>query len=290
MLPNLTISPEEQERYAAVFHSVYNAPDVDFSTRLINLRNEQTKVIETHGRDGRMAVLEYEIRQYTKPHHLEGLSIIHFANAPIQSPWFDSRRFPLERFIADVWKNFRGPFVETLQANCIDAFVVQASGKWYLLYAYETSHYNSGVYCDFMAGREPELHPVFPAELTAAGWRLPGDLARLYSVHGAFGEVTAVFENGPHGCILPAGELELSLTFLDAVAKEDGWEIDYSFHNLLPFYEDGSGNSQNFYKILRNDDSYMTVGWDHETTELGNPEPLAEYLDRRFGDMMMHWG
>jgi hypothetical protein len=110
---------------------------------------------------------------------------------------------------------------------------------------------------------------------------MPEDLKELYSVHGNFGDLKSALRNQLSHCIAAAERLETSLTFLEDKIEE--WELDYSFFDLLPFWEDDAGNCQNFYKIEPIENSYATVDWDHETKEVSGYSTLAEFIDYQFG-------
>ncbi len=280
-LNNITIPTERQTSLHQNFNKIFKDENTDFTERLTNLWSAQMETVSQYGRDGLMLVLDYEINRYTDKKNLKNLQIMHYTEAPNDCPWHHLHLLPLSEAIRKAWEASPMEFSKALEEECEDLFAVHASGKWFLIYAFKTANYQGAEYYEFFSGREPHPDAQLPKELIAAGWKMPEDLKAFYAVHGNFGDVLGSLDDTSVGCISSVYKLEASLTFLEEYVEE--WEADYSFFDLLPFCEDGAGNSQNFYKAKPENSSYLTVDWDHETKEISQGENFADYINEHFG-------
>ncbi len=281
MLPNLNIDPQEQKEILRKLDNAFSDSSIDFSTQLLNLYNGQNTLVEKYGKDGFMLLLDYETRVYADADTKRSLEIMHYADVPETCPWHGIRNLPLSKAIRAIWKAYPIDFVDSLEKYCIDLFAIYEEEKWFLAYAYETVDYNDTKQYKFLGGREPEPDAQFPKPLLQAGWKMPQDLQALYAVHGNFGDLKSAIRNDDTHCLSSAEKLETSLAFLEEYVEK--WNVDYSFFDLLPFCEDGSGNSQNFYKAMPDGDSYTTVDWDHETKQISASRALEDFIDDQFG-------
>lgn len=284
MLPNIGIAHEEQAKILEGFDKAFSDNSIDFSEQLKRYYKSQFQMVEKYGRDGFMLLLDSETRVYVDSNTKRSLEIMHYSEMPESSPWYNLRDLPLDEAIEQIWEPFRIGLVDTLIEYVPDLFAIFEDGKWFLVYPYKVKDYANNEYYEFLGGREPEPNVKLPKALAKAGWKMPEDLLEFYGVHGTFGDVKAVLRNDDTHAIAAASTLEASLAFLEE--KREEWEVGYSFFDLLPFFEDGAGNSQNFYKADPVGNTYITVDWDHETKEISGGVMLEEFIDYYFGEKL----
>lgn len=284
MLPNSGIDPKEQTQLLRQLDTAFSNQQLDFSEQLRGLYKTQTDLVEKYGRDGLMLLIDYETRVYVDADTKRSLEIMHYQDVPTNCPWYDLHELQIPDFIQKVWEAFPIPFVEILKEYTKDLFVIFEDQRWYLAYAYQAKDYDDNTYYQFLCGCQPQPNAKLPKALLDAGWKMPKDLQELYSVHSIFGDLRSALRNDITDCIPNAGSLETSLTFLEEYVEQ--WEVDYTFFDLLPFCEDGAGNSQNFYKAEPEGDSYLTVDWDHETKEISGASTLAEFIEHQFAERL----
>lgn len=284
MLPNSGIDPKEQIELLKTLDTAFSNQKLDFSEQLRYLYKTQTNLVEKYGRDGLMLLVDYETRVYADSDTKRSLEIMHYHDVPKNCPWYDLHELQIPDFIQKVWEAFPIPFVECLKESTKDLFVIFEDKKWYLAYAYQAKDYDGNTYYDFLGGCQPKQNAQLPKKLLDAGWKMPKDLQELYSVHSIFGDLRSALRNDITDCIPNAGSLKTSLTFLEEYVV--AWEANYTFFDLLPFCEDGAGNSQNFYKAEPIENSYTTVDWDHETKEISGGSTLAEFIEHQFAERL----
>nr|WP_294860794.1 hypothetical protein [uncultured Fluviicola sp.] len=285
MLPNIRIAPKEQVELLKTLDTAFSNQELDFSEQLCGLYKTQTDLVKKYGRDGLMLLIDCETRVYVDSETKRSLEIMHYHAIPKDCPWHELRELQISDFIQKVWAAFPISFVEVLKEYTKDLFVIFEDKKWYMVYAYQGKDYNNNSYYDFLGGCQPEQNAGLPKALLDTGWKMPKDLQELYSVHSIFGDLKSVLKNAITDCIPNASSLETSLTFLEEYVV--AWEVDYTFFDLLPFCEDGAGNSQNFYKAEPTENSYATVDWDHETKEISGASTLAEFMEHQFAERMV---
>lgn len=276
MLPNIGIDISEQEKLFKQYDAAFSDKSIDFSTQLSNLWASQLEMVAKYGSDGLALLLDHETRVYESDGNKRSLQIMHYSDMPKKCPWYAWLHLSKEELIAKLWGHFSKEFVNTLSTYCIDIFVIFEAKKWYLAYTYKTKNYDGAEYYEFLGGRQGDPKAKLPVKLERAGWKMPEDLKELYAIHGNFGGIKSALRNDICDCVPSSGKLKASLAFLEKYVEE--WEVDYSFHNLLPFWEDGAGNSQNFYKAEPTAGSYVTVDWDHETKEISGARSLTEFV------------
>jgi hypothetical protein len=284
MLPNIGIDPKEQVELLKTLDTAFSNDKLDFSEQLVGLYKTQTDLVDKYGRDGLMLLIDYETRVYVDSDTKRSLEIMHYADIPKNCPWYELHELQIPDFIQKVWEAYPIPFVELLKEYIKDLFVIFEDKKWYLAYAYQTKDYDDNPYYGFLGGCQPKSNAKLPKALLDAGWKMPKDLQELYSIHSIFGDLRSALRNDITDCIPKASSLEASLTFLEEYVV--AWEVDYTFFDLLPFCEDGAGNSQNFYKAEPIEDSYATVDWDHETKEISGASTLAEFIEHQFAERL----
>ncbi|MDF3029018.1 MAG: hypothetical protein K0S23_3325 [Fluviicola sp.] len=281
MLPNIGIEANQQKEIHLKLKSFFQNSKLDFMEQLKAYYNYQLELVEKHGREGLMVFLDTETQVYVDGENNRSLEIMHYSDVPESCPWYKLHLLPRDEAIRKTWEKFPIEFVDSLEKYTLDLFAIFEAEKWYLAYAYQVKDYDGNVYYQFLGGREPNSDAKLPKDLMKAGWKMPEDLKELYSVHGNFGNLKGALRNQLSHCIAAAEKLETSLTFLEDKIEE--WELDYSFFDLLPFWEDDAGNCQNFYKPEAIENSYATVDWDHETKEVSGYSTLAEFIDYQFG-------
>lgn len=283
-LNNLNVSPEEQTQLTKAIRDAFNNKKLDWNERLRTLWRAEWKLVEDYGHEGLMMLIDDKTQVYVDGGPNRSLDIMHISDVPEKCPWYALRELPLKEIIEQVWKPFAIGLVDDLTECTKDLFVIHEGKHWYLVYAYVTRDYNNVDYYDFFAGRESDPKAKLSKKLLDAGWKMPEDLKDFYEVHGTFGSMEAVLRNDDTHAISSAEKLEASLTFLEQYQEE--WGAEYSFFDLLPFFEDGAGNSQNFYKADPVGNSYATVDWDHETKEISGGSMFEEFLDYHFGNTL----
>lgn len=284
MLPNIKLSIDEQKSIHQKLKSFFKDSGDDFMEKLKAYYNYQLDLVKTHGREGLMVFLDTETQVYVDGINNRSLEIMHYSEVPESCPWYKLHLLPLDEAIRKAWENFPIQMVDSLEKHTLDLFAIFEEGKWYLAYAFEVSDYDNNRYYEFLGGREPNPDAKLPKDLVKAGWEMPQDLKELYSVHGNFGDLKSALRDDNSHCICAADQLEASLTFLEEYVEQ--WEADYSFFDLLPFWEDGAGNCQNFYKKEPIDNSYVTIDWDHETKEISGSNTLAQFMEYHFGEKL----
>lgn len=282
MLPHIGISAREQVEIHEHLKSFFKNDQLEFMEQLAAYYKAQVELVEKHGREGLMIFLDTETQVYVGDGPNRSLDIMHYTEVPEACPWYHLHELPRDEAIRKVWENWPIKFTKSLAEYCLDLFVIFENNTWFLVYPYLAKNYDDARYYAFFAGSQPNPGAALPKALTEAGWKMPQDLKKLYAVHGRFGHAKSVLTGDRSDNIIPAEKLETSLTFLEEYVKE--WEADYSFYDLLPFYEDSCGNSQNFFKTEWEVDSYATVDWDHETKEISGYNYLSEFIDYRFGE------
>lgn len=282
MLPHIGISAQEQEEIQEHLKSFFKNDQLEFMDQLAAYYKGQVELVEKYGREGLMIFLDTETQVYVGDGPNRSLDIMHYTEVPEACPWFHLHELPRDEVIRKVWENWPVKFTKSLVEYCLDLFVIFENNTWFLVYPYLAKNYDDARYYEFFAGSQPNPGAELPKALVEAGWKMPQDLKKLYAVHGRFGHAKSVLTGDRSDNIVPAEKLETSLTFLEEYVEE--WEADYSFYDLLPFYEDSCGNSQNFFKTQWEVDSYATVDWDHETKEVSGYNYLSEFIDYRFGE------
>ncbi len=284
MLPNIGIDAQEQKAIHQKLKSFFQNDKLDWSDRLKGYYDYQIELVKKYGRNGLMVFLDTETQVYVDGVNNRSLEIMHYSEVPEGCPWYNLHLLPLDKAIRTAWKEFEISFVDSLEKYTLDLFAIFEGGKWYLAYAYQTRDYEDNVYYEFLGGREPNPNAKLPKELVEAGWKMPGDLKELYAVHANFGNLKSALRDDNTHCICAAEKLGTSLTSLEKYVEE--WEADYSFFDLLPFWQDGAGNYQNFLKTEIIGDSYATVDWDHETKEISGQCTLEEFIDYHDGQKL----
>ncbi|WP_343636203.1 hypothetical protein [Fluviicola sp.] len=284
MLPNITLTADQQKEIHQKLKSFFQDTKLDFMEQLKAYYDYQVELVKTHGREGLMVFLDTETQVYVDGINNRSLEIMHYSEVPESCPWHDLHLLPQDEAISKVWENFPISFVDSLVKYTLELFAIFEEGKWYLAYAYQVKDYADNIFYEFLGGREPNPDAKLPGDLVKAGWKMPADLKALYSVHANFGDLKSALRDDRSHCICAAEKLETSLTFLEEHVEE--WEADYSFFDLLPFWEDGAGNCQNFYKKEPIGNSYETVDWDHETKEISGYSRLAKFIDYHDGQKL----
>lgn len=182
-------------------------------------------------------------------------------------------------------------FVEALAMVVRAIYVVDLDAKPYLLYA-----------CDIEEndGRKPSTHLSLliggPALDDAAlknidlrvsdyvrscNWSVPEDLRTFYRVHHGLGQLALWsnrFDNADS--VYPVEQLGVVGEPMNKIAREQDFTPEgYRFDDLLSFYEDGAGNSENFFRTESGKAPIGTVDWDHETREIGHVRSFWEFLE-----------
>lgn len=282
MLPHISLSPQEQEQIHLHLKSVFNDEKLEFTDQLAAFYKAQIDLVEKHGSDGLMVLLDSETQVYVDSDTKRNLEIMHYTQVPESCPWHHLHELPRDEAIRKVWENWPIRFVKSLIEYSIDLFAVFENNTWFLVYPYLAKNYDGAHYYEFLGGSQPNPDAELPKKLIKAEWKMPQDLKELYSVHGRFGDARSVLKNDRSDNIVSVEKLEMGLAFLEKYVEE--WELDYSFFDLLPFYEDSTGNSQNFLKTEWEGDSYTTVDWDHETKEISGHSMLSEFINYKFGE------
>ncbi len=282
MLPHIGISVQKQEEIHLHLKSFFKNDQLEFMDQLAAHYKAQIELVEKYGRDGLMLFLDSETQVYVGDGPNRSLEIMHYTEVPESCPWYHIHELPRNEAIRKVWENWPIKFVKSLEEYCVDLFVIFENNTWFLVYPYLAKNYDGARYYEFVGGSQPNPDAQLPKALIEAGWKMPLDLKKLYSIHGHFGNAQSVLTGDRSDNIIPTKKLETSLTFLEEYVKE--WEANYSFFDLLPFHEDSCGNSQNFLKTDWDIDSYTTVDWDHETKEISGYSYLSEFIDHRFGE------
>lgn len=285
MLPNIKLTADQQKEIRQKLKSFFKDQKLDFIEQLKAYYDYQVELVKTHGREGLMVFLDTETEVYVDGVNNRSLEIMHYSEVPESCPWYYLHELPQNEAIRKTWKNFSIDFVDLLETHTLELFSIFEEEKWYLVYAYQVKDYADNIFYEFLGGREPNPDVKLPKDLMKAGWKMPQDLKELYSVHTNFGDLKSALRDDNSHCISSAEKLETSLTFLEEYVEE--WEADYSFFDLLPFWEDGAGNCQNFYKKEPIDDSYLTVDWDHETKEISGSSTLAEFINYHYGQKLL---
>lgn len=281
MLHNIGLDANQQKEIHQKLKSFFRDSELDFTKQLKAYYQYQLELVKKYGRDGLMVFLDTETQVYVDGVNNRSLEIMHYSEVPESCPWYNLHLLPLDQAIRKAWEKFPVELVDSLEKYTLDLFAIFEGGKWYLAYAYQVTDYENNVYYEFLGGREPDPDAKLSKDLVKAGWKMPEDLKELYSVHGNFGNLKSALRDDRSHCISAAEKLEASLIFLEEYVKE--WEADYSFFDLLPFWEDGAGNCQNFWKTEPIENSYATVDWDHETKDISGYSTLAEFIDYQFG-------
>lgn len=285
MLPNIKLTADQQKKIRQKLKSFFKDQKLDFMEQLKAYYDYQVELVKTHGREGLMVFLDTETEVYVDGVNNRSLEIMHYSEVPESCPWHYLHELPQNEAIRKTWKNFSIDFVDLLETHTLELFSIFEEGNWYLVYAYQVKDYADNIFYEFLGGREPNPDAKLPKDLMKAGWKMPQDLKELYSVHANFGDLKSALRDDNSHCISSAEKLETSLTFLEEYVEE--WEADYSFFDLLPFWEDGAGNCQNFYKKEPIDNSYSTVDWDHETKEISGSSTLAEFINYHYGQKLL---
>lgn len=114
----------------------------------------------------------------------------------------------------------------------------------------------------------------------SCGWSVPEELRAIYKIHHGLGHLSAFvddFDNA--GSIVPASSLFVLGEIMNEIAEEQDFEPQgYRFDDLLAFFNDGAGNSENFFRQLPNEQPVGTVDWDHETREVSSVRPFWEFV------------
>lgn len=283
-LKNISISLEEQERLLRPLNDAFKDKSIDFQDQLMNLWAAENKLVKDYGREGLMMLLDQKTQVYVSGGKNRSLDIMHISEVPESCPWYHVRDLPLNEAILEIWEPFLIGMADDLADHAKDLFVILEEKQWHLVYPYLAKDYTGRKYYEFMGGRQPAPDAMLPKALLDAGWKMPEDLRDLYKVHGTFGAIEAVLRNDDTDAISSAEKLEASLSFLEKYVEE--WKVGYSFFDLVPFCEDGAGNSQNFYKADPVGNSYITVDWDHETKEVSSGVMLEEFMDFHFGNKL----
>lgn len=284
MLLHIGLSADEQQEIHQKLKSFFLDKSMEFMDQLAAYYRYQVELVKTHGREGLMVFLDTETQVYVDGINNRSLDIMHYSEVPESCPWYDLHLLPQDEAIRKVWEKFPIAFVDSLEKYNLELFAIFEAEKWYLAYAYQVKDYAGNTYYEFLGGREPNPDAKLPEDLVKAGWKMPEDLKNLYAVHANFGNLQSALRDDNSHCIAAAEQLKTSLTFLEEHVEE--WEADYSFFDLLPFWEDGAGNCQNFFKTEPIDNSYATVDWDHETKEVSGYSMLAEFIDRHMGEQL----
>lgn len=284
MIPNIQLTADEQKTIHQKLKSFFQNSGDDFMSKLNAYYKYQVELVKKHGREGLMVFLDAETEVYVDGINNRSLEIMHYSEVPESCPWYNLHLLPLDQAIRKTWERFHIKFVDSLEKYTLDLFAVFEEGKWYLAYAYEVKDYANNIFYEFLGGREPNPEAELPKELIKAGWKMPQDLKALYEVHANFGDLKSALRDDNSHCISAAEKLETSLSFLEEKVEE--WEADYSFFDLLPFWEDGAGNCQNFYKPEPDNGSYVTVDWDHETKQISGSSSLAEFMEHHYGEKL----
>lgn len=282
MLPNIGISAQEQGEIHEHLKSFFKNDQLEFMDQLAAYYKGQVELVEKYGREGLMIFLDTETQVYVGDGPNRSLDIMHYTEVPEACPWYHLHELPRDEAIRKVWENWPIKFTKSLVEYCLDLFVIFENNTWFLVYPYLAKNYDDARYYGFFAGSQPNPGSELPKALVESGWKMPQDLKKLYAVHGHFGHAKSVLTGDHSDNIVPVEKLDTSLSFLEEYVKE--WEVDYSFYDLLTFYEDSCGNSQNFFKTQWEVDSYATVDWDHETKEVSGYNYLSEFIDYRFGE------
>lgn len=273
------MTPAEKDTLVASFEVKHE----DFSIAIALKEAAYTSAIDQYGLDGYLAALTHKLTHFLGHGKL---TVFHYRNAP-ENPWSFIDTLNLENAIDAIWKNYPVPFVNTFKKHCTEIFVVQKKEKWFLLYAYKGLTLDKKPSYDFLAGQAPETKPTLAEELINLGWKMPTDLQQLYSIHHGFGDINSVLRSDNAFAIVPAEKLDPWMNELEEVARENEWEVNYHFYDLLPFLGDGAGNYQCFYKTEPTETgSYYTVDWDHETKEISGRKTLAEFMEYEFGNTL----
>lgn len=284
MLSHIGLNAKEQKEIHQKLKSFFQDKKLEFMDQLAAYYKYQVELVKKHGREGLMVFLDTETQVYVDGENNRSLEIMHYSEVPESCPWYELHLLPLDEAIRKAWDQFPIAFVDSLEKYTLDLFAIFEAGKWYLAYAYQVKDYANNVFYEFVGGREPNPDAKLPEELVKAGWKMPEDLKDLYAVHANFGDLKSALRDDNSHCISAAETLETSLTFLEEYVEK--WEVDYSFFDLLPFWEDGAGNCQNFLKTEPDDNSYVTVDWDHETKEISGSSTLAEFINYQFGQKL----
>lgn len=119
------------------------------------------------------------------------------------------------------------------------------------------------------------------------GWKLPAELRAFYRIHHGMGRLSSwglEFDNA--GSIYPAEQLSVVGEIMNEIAVEQGFEPQgYAFDDLLAFFEDGAGNSENFFRHGADAEPSGTVDWDHETREVSSVRSFWAFL----GESPKNW-
>lgn len=274
------ITPEKQQEILLSFDVQHE----NYLEKYRQVASAYTTCIDQYGIGGFLLAIPHRLMQYAGH---TNCTVFHYQDAPAENPWAFTKGLTVKKAIDEIWKSYPVPFVKTLKKYCIQLFVLRQQEKWFLLYPYKKVSWDNQLLYDFFAGAAPDATAQLPKETIEAGWTMPTDLRQLYSIHHGFGDVDSVLRNDNSFAIVASPKLLPQLSFLEEIAAEKEWDVNFSFHDLLPFLGDSAGNYQVFYKAEpTGTGSYYTVDWDHETKEISGRDTLAEFMEADFGESL----
>lgn len=193
---------------------------------------------------------------------------------PDDCPWAYlnslDRRSAIEKIFAPIAKDVPA-LVEALSERCGYLYAEKQESTWLLHYFLHIVLADGRPYYKIYTGGPPKPSPQVNASLAKYYWGIPGDLARLYSVHDGFGP------------ILSSQRISVMAEVMDPICeKQNAHPQDYEFCDLLEFHPDGMCNAQCFNRC---GGESATVDWDHETWELSNSQDFFTYVDERLSQL-----
>jgi hypothetical protein len=164
---------------------------------------------------------------------------------------------------------YAGSAVEKLGENVADltlAFYPERSLPASLCYIMEKKDF----YESWCAG-SPATDEDFDTVERKLGLKLPSSYKLFSSIHNGFAK------EGNYGCGFSSLE---RLDYLNGL-KDFSWSSGGgSADRLVIFFGDGGGNLRCYHLDMPvNGDDFMTVDWDHETGEIGDPQPFWSFFE-----------
>ncbi len=242
-----------------------------FGTEWIRTTDLERKIVDQYGFEGIQLIYE----------SFNSARYYNHGQIPADCPWHSLNGLSIEEAIATNFAPIQKKLptlVAAMQDRCEFIYAEKTDSLWRLHYCLKRKLHDGRDYFIVYTGG-PSLQGALPnANLQAFNWTIPQDLKEFYAIHDGFGEfLDANF-------ILASDQLRVLGEMMNPIAKEEGtYPEGYKFDDLLPFFPDGSGNSQCFLRTAKGNNT--TVDWDHEIWEISEEVGFFEFIDERMSEL-----
>ncbi len=242
-----------------------------FEPEFIRTTDLERKIVDQYGFEGIQLI--YESFNSGRYYNL--------GQIPEDCPWHSLNGLSIEEAIATNFAPLSDKLptlIAAMQARCEFIYAEKTDSLWQLHYFLKRKlHDGRDYYIVYTGG--PSLKTALPnANLRAFNWTIPQDLKEFYAIHDGFGEYLDAY------FIVGSEDLEVMGEMMNPIAKEEGtYPEGYKFDDLLPFFPDGSGNSQCFLRTAKGNNT--TVDWDHEIWEISEEVGFFEFIDERMSEL-----